>query len=381
MHNQNADGLRGFAALGVVIAHFIAAYLPSLLHYNYPSVFEQNPNPSTLFNILQFPLFSLAYNGHLPVIIFFVLSGYVLTIPAYNNKTDILKNRLWGRYLRLNIPILFSLILAYILLKLDLFYNVPASGLSGSKSWLYTFYKNQISLEELISTIFYKSIILGDYYLNSPLWTINIEFIGSMYLLTFYLVKSNNNLKKDIILMLLIFMFLYILYNKSSIYFYAMFIGSLLNNIKIFDRKKMLVILVFGIYFGAFQYNEYYDYLPSISINNYEIFVKKDFYNTLSAILIVAVVINGMGRRIFSSKLGNYLGRISYSMYLLHFIILCSLSSFIYLSLPISEFYLLINFIGYLTTVILLSYFYMKYIDNFSIFISHKFSNYFFKKV
>ncbi len=381
-HNPSADGLRGFAALNVVFAHFVAAFLPNLLHYNYPTVFKQMQNPSMLYEIVQFPLISIIYNGHLAVIIFFVLSGYVLTISAFNNNYEAIKKRLWGRYLRLNIPIICSLIFAYILLKYNLFYNIQASEISNSIGWLNSFYNKDISFSEFISLLFYKSIILGNSYLNPPLWTIKIELIGSLFLLIFYIVKSNINIKRDVIMMLILFIFLYIMYHETSIYFYAMFIGSLLNYFKVVSKKKVIAFLIIGIYFGAFQYNSYYNYLPNIVINNYEIFIKKDFYNTIGAIFIVISVINGGGKILFSSKLGLYLGKVSYSMYLLHMIVLCSLSSFIYISFPeISKMYLLLNLLTYLLIVIFLSHIFTKYVDKLAINISHKFSNYLFKDI
>ncbi len=59
---------------------------------------------------------SIFYNGHFAVLIFFVLSGYVLTMPYYNQdeSSGVLSKRLWGRYLRLNIPIFFAISISYV---------------------------------------------------------------------------------------------------------------------------------------------------------------------------------------------------------------------------------------------------------------------------
>lgn len=67
-----ADGLKGVAAFNVVVAHFVAAFLPMMLHKNYPTVFAENLNPSNLFEILTSPIFSIFYNGHFAVLIFFL---------------------------------------------------------------------------------------------------------------------------------------------------------------------------------------------------------------------------------------------------------------------------------------------------------------------
>jgi peptidoglycan/LPS O-acetylase OafA/YrhL len=83
-HDFSADGLRGIAAANVAISHFIAAFLPSVLHSHYPDVFQKNLNPSLLFQFIEHPLVSIFYNGHFAVVIFFVLSGYVLVLPYWS---------------------------------------------------------------------------------------------------------------------------------------------------------------------------------------------------------------------------------------------------------------------------------------------------------
>ena len=52
MKNKWADGLRGIAALNVAVDHFVAAFLPMMLHKNYPAIFAENSHPSHLFQIL-----------------------------------------------------------------------------------------------------------------------------------------------------------------------------------------------------------------------------------------------------------------------------------------------------------------------------------------
>ena len=81
--DRNADGLRGIAALNVTISHFLCAFLPMVMHGIYPGVFKAADHPDAVTRILSNPLVSLLYNGHYPVVVFFVLSGYVLTIPYF----------------------------------------------------------------------------------------------------------------------------------------------------------------------------------------------------------------------------------------------------------------------------------------------------------
>jgi len=377
MKNKNANGLRGIAILNVAVSHFIAAFLPMLLHKNHPSIFAENNNSSTLFEIISSPIFSILYNGHFAVLIFFVLSGYVLTIPYFKDSDELLiKKRLWGRYIRLNIPIAAAITLSYLVYKLGFYSNIPASEISGSINWLKKFFPVGISLLSTIIEAAYGSIFWGDATLVPPLWILGMFFIGSIYLLLFYLSKPQKN---TLLVSFAAFLLLYVIHRADSIYLMAIFLGSYLNSIT-FGKKWNCFIFLVGFYFGAFQFKCYiYDFLPSIQILNIEIWDKKTFYNTVGAIFLSAAVINGFGKKIFESSIFQFLGDISFSLYLIHFIVLCSLSCAIYIRLPQTNVVILFNFIAYIVSCFLISKIFQIYVDKPAINLSHKLSSYIFK--
>ena len=373
-YSTNANGLRGFAAINVVLAHFIAAFYPSLLSRNY-KVFQDADTTTFLETLMQFPFISIFYNGHFAVIVFFVLSGYVLSMPAFENNKNSLKKRLLGRYLRLNIPVAFILIVSYIFLTAGFYYNTEAAELSGSK-WLINFFTEEKTIIELFKMMLYESIVFGERYLYSPLWTIQIEFIGSLYLLVYFLIKPYRlKTHLEVYLLLGVFVLIYFIHGINSIYFYAMILGAYLNLYNNISKNFQIIFMILGIYFGSFQFTHFmYDFLPEITLEQIIIFDKKTFYNTLGALFMVLPVVNGLFHGLFSSKLGRFLGKISYSSYLIHFIILCSITSYIYILLPKS--FLLINFILYIGMVFMIAKYLMQPIDNYSIHISHKFAQY-----
>ena len=124
------EGLRGLAALMVVASHYVHAFYPSLATGNMG--FQHMTYED---NIYGTPL-TLAFAGTFAVAIFFVLSGFVLTIGFFQTKKiDIIKKLASKRYLRLMLPALASIFLCLVLMKLNIASIDSAASLAHSK-WL-----------------------------------------------------------------------------------------------------------------------------------------------------------------------------------------------------------------------------------------------------
>ena len=369
MKNRSADGLRGIAAFNVVISHFFAAFLPTLLHKNYP-VFPAEQAPGLAYNIVTSPLLSILYNGHLPVLIFFALSGYVLTLPYFvaEHPGPLLQQRMWGRYLRLNLPIMAAILLAYAVYRLGWYANVQAAAVSGSTHWFAIFYPDGIPLATMLREALYGSIVLGQDTFIPPLWTLKVEFLGSLYVLAFCLLKPRGRMALPVLPVLLL---LYVVYQQESIYFYVIFAGAMLNMVRFGKRAKLLMI-VCGLYFGGFQFgSSAYDVLPSMRLFGLELWTKKDFYSSVGAILLTAAVTQGFGKPFFEHRAVQFLGRVSFPLYLLHFIVLCSLAARFYLRFPISPVFLVANFVVYVGVSLLCASMFERYVDRKAIRLAH----------
>ena len=176
------------------------------------------------------------------------------------------------------------------------------------------------------------------------------------------------------LLLLLVMLLMYTLDKKTPIFLYAILSGSLLNIIPI-PKKSYLYLLLLGLFFGAFQYeNAIYNFLPSV-----QSWDQRYFYNTLGAILVTAPIIHGYASGFFQSRLLQFLGTISFPLYLLHFLVLCSFSCWLYLLLPDNSLMLFLNFLFYLLVAISISILFEKYVDQPAIRISHRFSSFLFK--
>jgi peptidoglycan/LPS O-acetylase OafA/YrhL len=375
MKNKSADGLRGMAAFNVTVAHFVSAFLPIMLYNNYPTIFPKNNEPSMVFKILTSPVLTIFYNGHFAVMVFFVLSGYVLTLPYFTNREDgclTLRKRLWGRYFRLNVPVLACVLLSFIVYSAGWYSNVQAAEISGSTKWLKNFYPATILAADAAKQAVYQSILFAKCTLVPPLWTLRMEFIGSLYILLFYISKPKDH---TLIPLLLVFAMIYAVHGDDSLYLYAFFLGSLLGGGGGRIARLRAPLFFIGLYFGGFQYEmPLYDFLPNLS-SVWPFWHKKTFYNGLGAILVTASVIHGFGSKVFQSRVAQFLGKISFSIYCIHFIVLCSLASFLYIHLPSGKLFLGLNLLCYISTCFIAAYLFEKFVDRNSISISHSFSS------
>ena len=367
MKNTSADGLRGLAALSVTITHFIAAFFPWVLFHNYGPLFPRPANATQAGEFFSSPLLTLFYNGHFPVLIFFVLSGYVLTLPYYErvDASDVLRRRLWSRYLRLNLPIMAAIGLAWITYRFGLMQSGAAAQLSGSVNWLATFYPAGMNGVTALNEALFSSIVLGNASFLPPLWTLKIEFIGSIYLLAFYLAKPRH---RTFLPMALVCLLLHIIHAEQSIYYISIFAGAALHCVKLGTSGKAALFAV-GLYLGAYQhFRAIYSFLPAPHI--WDI---KSFYNAIGATCVCAAVLSGFGQHLLSRPLVQFFGRISFSIYLMHFIILCSVSAAFYARFPRDPLHIGIGFILYLLACMASAWLFERWIDQPAINASRRF--------
>jgi peptidoglycan/LPS O-acetylase OafA/YrhL len=163
----------------------MAAFIVLLFHFG-PEAF------GTVIPELRSPWIFPLINGYRAVAIFFVLSGDALASASVHDGDMLGVVRLTlRRYVRLTLPIGFSCVLAFALMKLGLVFNRAAGDLVANPTWLGAFLGFTPSLSSL------ARYILSDVYsfyptatpYNAFLWTMAIELSGSglVFLLCFVL--------------------------------------------------------------------------------------------------------------------------------------------------------------------------------------------------
>jgi peptidoglycan/LPS O-acetylase OafA/YrhL len=97
---KELDALRGLAALMVVVGHFVGAYFGTL------------PNLHDRKAVLVFLVLQAVSNGHAAVILFFLLSGFVLSMPSIHHRPQKYAVFITRRIFRIYVPYLAALFLA-----------------------------------------------------------------------------------------------------------------------------------------------------------------------------------------------------------------------------------------------------------------------------
>ncbi len=136
---QYLEGLRGIAAMQVVLLHFVTGFMPDTAQHAWP------------------PL-RVLFDGHTAVYVFFLISGAVLT-PSFARPGAFL-GKLAKRVVRLAIPVAAAAAIATVLLALLPNAHLLAATLTGS-AWLAMDSSGAPTLTHLAREIGLDSLLLG----------------------------------------------------------------------------------------------------------------------------------------------------------------------------------------------------------------------------
>jgi peptidoglycan/LPS O-acetylase OafA/YrhL len=165
---NHLDGLRGIAAVIVVVFHGMSALVPWLV-----------PDQQNSAAWIAYSPIAVLWNGTFAVSVFFVLSGFVVT-NATLRKSDPLWVDLIIRYLRLAVPATLSALVGWALLSALPNAATELSYMTGSR-WLQWTYQGDIPG---FGSAAYNGLIgifvTGGSFFNNVLWTMRPELFGSI---------------------------------------------------------------------------------------------------------------------------------------------------------------------------------------------------------
>jgi peptidoglycan/LPS O-acetylase OafA/YrhL len=299
---KGLNGIRAIASLIVVIWH--------------------TDQFSRLFNLSEIGFYTNGMDGH-AVDIFFVLSGFLITylllVEKEKTKSIHLKNFYFRRILRIWPLYYLSVIISVILIYLGI---VPKLSHLTSSIFLYTFLMANVAylLNLAISSIM-------------PLWSVGVE--EQFYLIWPQIVKRTSKYLTVFIALFLLFLIIklsiYLLLTPESILFKFLSITRIdimslgaIGAYLVYSKHRILKI----IYRKDIQIISWLILIASIIYKPIHIFSFID--NELNAIFYLILILNVSSNKFslisLETKFLNFIGKISYGIYVYHMIIIYLIS-------------------------------------------------------
>lgn len=323
------EGIRGIAAFMVILDHLHLAFFGEM-----DGIIGTYLNIHTPFLVSKAGQYLVTglHDGNFAVWVFWVMSAFVLSRKYFQliradrgeDGAGYLAKSVVKRYPRLFVPILASVVFAYLLLSAGLMTNNDLGARLGehtSPGWLFTFYEFDPSLPTAIKSAAWDAFFDfdRDTTYNTVLWTMEPEFFGSIFLFGFLSLLGNKRIRWIAYPLIIT-----ILYLRGTHWLNAFVFGILLCDLYVnstvftgagrrlgspwIQTLSPAAILVF---IGAPNYGEVFHLIVAV------------------ALVFMALSFGRIGR-FFSARVPVYLGRISFSLYLIHVPILCSLTGFLY---------------------------------------------------
>lgn len=333
------DCLRGVAIILVIMNHINGFLNTNVLYSFFPSFLE-----------------AFIVNTRFGVQLFFIVSAFTLMMSIYNRKEEI--HALRSFYIRRFFRIAPMYYLAIIYFT-GAFLNFTLS----SEGW------SNVSLKGLILSFFFLNGLLPST-INSYVpggWSITVEFMFYIILpLLFIKIKSTNSAILFIVISMFISALLFYLLKDTSFQYYHYLDYYLINQLPIFG----LGILAYYISKNKVELSLSYLFLLLVGVyfvNDYLLINKAQYYGFIFFFLLLATSLN---QKLLKWNFLATVGKYSFSLYLVHFIIIDITNRFIHISIEdyVTNFFnaiiiYIISFIILFTLSLIVSIASYKYIE------------------
>ncbi|MEG7966197.1 acyltransferase family protein [Bacillus cereus group sp. Sample30] len=333
---EELDSIRGISSLVVMIGHHLMIF-SVFQNYSY----EDN-KPFVMYLLKETPARLIFSSGNESVIIFFVLSGFVLYRSIQNNY-DSYGSFLLKRICRIYIPYIVAILIAILCQT-----TMSEYGISHLSEWFNRSWTIESSLSLIVQHIFLVGKYNTDAY-NGVIWSLVHEMRISIIFPLVLMVCLRKTLRDSlltlfsfsicpVVILLLFHSTLTLTSYALTLHYTVLFLlGALVakykNNVIVFysNRTKNEKIAWFLLAILLYMYE---GLIGEIKVLNN--FILRDYVVAISACLFVIL---SLSVSTLSSLLRNkyllYLGKISYSLYLYHIISLFSLIYMLYEILPL----------------------------------------------
>lgn len=321
------DGLRGGAAVIVYLNHFAAAFFPaiifgreSMVHVPWERAFYATP-------------LGFVTNGNFAVHLFIALSAFVILRKVGQASFTPRVTMLIGRYLRLMLPIAASTLVAYALMRWSAGVHASAAQLTLSP-WLAWQWPVQPEFLGALRQGVWDALWMNASTYNSNLWMLHYIWYGS--LVAFGIGAFIRWPRARVVLYVL-----GILLSWQTV-FASFWVGALLchyqEKVQAFFRALphsnvlALCFLVFGAVLGSIP--SFIGDIPTAYQFVFRLSGRFDLLANASHIfgagmVLIGVLCSPAVQHFLSSRPALALGRIAFASYLLHVLLICSVSSWL----------------------------------------------------
>lgn len=320
---EELDSLRGLAAL-TVVAHHCLIMLPMIyFDSNLPTA------DAARANLLKYTPLHALWAGHEAVLLFFVLSGFVLSLPFFTGRAVCYRSFGIKRLCRIYVPCIIAMLVGIGLRELCV-----APRITGASPVLDGLWRAPVTPRLVAGcTLVAGTFNLADY--NSVLWSLVHELRISIVMPFLALFVWKRHWATGIACATGLYAAAYYVlvhssYDMESLVVTASYIPMFLVGAVLAKHRAGLVrsframplVVRLGIMSGAVACYTY----PYISRMGGDRYPSKEPVATIGAAAIIVVALaSGRVSGILRARPLLFLGRISYSLYLYHFTVLLTL--------------------------------------------------------
>jgi peptidoglycan/LPS O-acetylase OafA/YrhL len=333
------DGLRGVLAVIVFLHHFFYIYYPELIFGGDYASFSTSGTFGALKMFALTPI-SILYNPGFAIHFFFLLSGYVQTQSFYlNGNAASIQRSVLKRYFRLALPTLVVVLLVFCAHKFQFIHKEQIAANVLNADWLKSMLPNTLKVSQLFKEGLYSCFVHNSRYYQ-VLWTMPTELANSFLVLFLALALNNVKHQTKLTVALLLVQF-FVLQEYYSIAFVS---GMLIARLQVqetrfgvFFSKTWVKALctALGLYFGSYPFTGYQGAVANsiyAPISFFETYPHIISYFIGSTFLFLFLLHAPNLQSLLSRKVFLFYGRISFMLYLLHFLLLLTIIPSIYQS-------------------------------------------------
>jgi peptidoglycan/LPS O-acetylase OafA/YrhL len=325
------EALRGLAAFIVVAWHFLWAFDPARI-----GIVDGFDPSAGMLGSVSFA----SIDGPAAVMLFFVLSGFVLPLGFYRSgRTDIVVRAAAKRWLRLVCLVLLAVLFSYLLFHFGLYRYREAAQLSQS-AWLGTFGgSHPLGFSPSLTSALMEGSLLAfvrtpDMY-NPVLWTMHHEFLGSF--VTFFLAFVTCRARAAAAVWF--FIVAAVVVHFTDPWLFAFVIGTALAwfmsryDVRLSPGVAVACIAAGIFLFGYLEPRGAYAAFTAIRDPSSVRFDRIAIHTASGLLIILGLIGNQWLGRSLASQPFRLLGRLSFPVYLFHFPLLCSVASGLFIAL------------------------------------------------